>query len=534
MRNILIIFLLLLFWSCTSCNGNNPKSDNDNLAVNDTEADIDSVKTDNDIDDLSDEVFDTESETPDIDEDTNCPPLKEAGFPYSRVDGSIHFCRKCDTPTELDPDCVSNLWKEPNEVLCKEHPDLDCCGYPCMMEDLAPIYYGDAGAIYLDKCDIELDPTNPIGWQTGIASFKHYNLSEGKIGMVMDHALSATFSEIGKIAAFKAIEFDITTRQYKIERIGNSNDVMAFFSGAMFNGVAEKQIVTNSAKEYLIYSDSDGKMKIVYNKSVRFIYENPVINDKWVFMNAEIEDGDPYRMMYAKIGEWKWTVIGEGDTGGKPNLVGNKLAFYDQNFKGYVCDLSKSPKSRDDCTKLNREGERIATPIIDKENENLIYYENIDTSKSNKIGKVDISKTPFKYEEIDIPGLSAGTKTLPVQQVKGDFILLTNIFNPAEGEDGDPEGDARVCYYRISKKKSYCAQAVEHNDGIMAYKMAFPEFEGHWLVWQDRQQPAMKLRDMECYCDYHPELCPFDDYIPQPENPKDPKTGKRLSELPRK
>jgi hypothetical protein len=206
------------------------------------------------------------------------------------------------------------------------------------------------------------------------------------------------------------------------------------------------------------------------------------------------------------------------------------LAFYDQSFKGYVCDLSKNPKSRDDCIKLNREGERIATPIIDTENENLIYYENIDISKSNKIGKVDISKTPFKYEEIDIPGLSSKTKTLPVQQVKGDLVLITNIFNPAEGEDGDPNGDARVCYYRISKKKSYCALAVEHNDGIMAYKMAFPEFEGHWLVWQDRQQPAMKLRDMECYCDYHPELCPFDDYTPQPENPKDPKTGKRLKE----
>jgi len=35
---------------------------------------------------------------------------------------------------------------------------------------------------------------------------------------------------------------------------------------------------------------------------------------------------------------------------------------------------------------------------------------------------------------------------------------------------------------------------------------------------------------MECYCDHHPELCPFDDYTPQPENPKDVKTGKRVKE----
>jgi len=365
-------------------------------------------------------------------------------------------------------------------------------------------------------------------------TFKHYNLSEGKIGMVMDHALSATFSEDAKPADMKAIEFDLDTRKYKVARMSSSNDIMAYNKGSMFNGVSLKGIDKNSAYKYLIYSDSSGKMSVAMNEPVRFITGNPVINEKWVFMNAQIKAGDPDRMMYAKIGVWKWTVIGEGDTGGDPNLVGDKLAFYDQSFKGYVCDLSKSPKSRDDCIKLNREGERIATPIIDRENENLIYYENIDTSKSNKIGKVDISKTPFKYEEIDIPGLSAGTKTLPVIQVKGDTILLTNVFNPVNDEAGDPQGDGKVCYYRISKKKSYCALPVEHNDGIMAYRMSYPEFEGHWLVWQDDTQPAMKLRDMECYCDYHPELCPFDDYTPQPDNPKDPKTGKRPGDEPKK
>jgi len=525
--------IILIFWSCTSCNGNNPKSDQDSqdsLDYDNTDADLS--------DDLSDEVLtesevvDTESETPDIDEDTYCPPLKEAGFPYSRIDGSIHFCRKCDTPTELDPDCVSNLWKEPNEVLCKEHPDLDCCGYPCVMEDLIPLYYDKVienhPTIFLDKCDIMLNADNPTGWQTGIASFKHYNLSEGKIGMALGNVLPYA-------DGYKTAIFDISSRKYEMIGFNSSNNNISYSKGNIFFGVNSDHVNNFiSAYDYIVYKDSTGKYKAVYNAPVSFVSGNPIINDKWVFMNAQIKAGDPDRMMYAKIGVWKWTVIGEGDTGGKPNFVGDKLAFYDQSFKGYVCDLSKNPKSRDDCIKLNREGERIATPIIDKENENLIYYENIDTSKSNKIGKVDISKTPFKYEEIDIPGLSAKTKTLPVQQVKGDFILLTNIFNPAEGEDGDPNGDARVCYYRISKKKSYCALAVEHNDGIMAYKMAFPEFEGHWLVWQDRQQPAMKLRDMECYCDYHPELCPFDDYTPQPENPKDPKTGERPGEEPKK
>ncbi|HPV21883.1 MAG TPA: hypothetical protein PLD55_13025 [bacterium] len=532
LKYIPVLIVTVFLFSCTSCNESKPSNDKESTIDQDNNTQFDDDPTDPDVDIADADLKDDNKldEIPDIDEDTYCPPLKEAGFPYSRIDGSIHFCRKCDTSTELDPDCVSNLWKEPNEVLCKEHPDLDCCGYPCVMENLTPIYYGDEGAIYLDKCDIELDPTNPIGWQTGMKTFKHYNLSEGKIGMVMDHALSATFSEEAKPADMKAIEFDLDTRMYKVARMSSSNDIMAYNKGSMFNGVSLKGIDKNSAYKYLIYSDSSGKMSVAMNEPVRFITGNPVINDKWVFINVEIKDGDPDRMMYAKIGVWKWTVIGEGDTGGDPNLVGDKLAFYDQGFKGYVCDLSKSPKSRDDCIKLNREGERIATPIIDKENENLIYYENIDTSKSHKIGKVDISKTPFKYEEIDIPGLSAGTKTLPVIQVKGDTILLTNVFNPVNDEAGDPQGDGKVCYYRISKKKSYCALPVEHNDGIMAYRMSYPEIEGHWLVWQDDTQPAMKLRDMECYCDHHPELCPFDDYTPQPDNPKDPKTGKRLTD----
>ncbi|HQI05800.1 MAG TPA: hypothetical protein PL195_11125, partial [bacterium] len=65
MRNILIILLLLLFWSCTSCNGNNPKSDTDILAGSDTENDIDMIQPDKDSDDLSDEALAESDETDD-------------------------------------------------------------------------------------------------------------------------------------------------------------------------------------------------------------------------------------------------------------------------------------------------------------------------------------------------------------------------------------------------------------------------------------------------------------------------------------
>ncbi|HQB11239.1 MAG TPA: hypothetical protein PLW37_15355, partial [bacterium] len=79
-------------------------------------------------------------------------------------------------------------------------------------------------------------------------------------------------------------------------------------------------------------------------------------------------------------------------------------------------------------------------------------------------------------------------------------------------------------------KKSFCSLPTPHAEGKMEYRQSAPEYEGHWLVWQDSVSPLMKVRDMECYCDHHPELCPFDDYTPQPDNPKDVKTGKRVKE----
>ena len=57
--------IILIFWSCTSCNGNNPKSDKDGFAENDTEYDIDLIQPDKDSDDLSDEALAESDETDD-------------------------------------------------------------------------------------------------------------------------------------------------------------------------------------------------------------------------------------------------------------------------------------------------------------------------------------------------------------------------------------------------------------------------------------------------------------------------------------
>ena len=79
------------------------------------------------------------------------------------------------------------------------------------------------------------------------------------------------------------------------------------------------------------------------------------------------------------------------------------------------------------------------------------------------------------------------------------------------------------CYYRLDTQKTFCTLPVpweyEGETGGQT-DMGYAEHEGHVLLWQDSGRPLLKARDMECYCDWNPELCPFDDYIPNTEHPK--------------
>ena len=525
-----ILTLLLFFISCTSCSDSqNHDSDHDSHDDQDLhDYDVQDMETD-DLPDTDLQDNDKPEETPDIDEDVFCPPLKEAGFPYTRNDGSIHFCRECDTPANNDPDCTVNLWKEANEELCKKEPEYDCCGYPCVMDNLRPLYPGEFELIFLDECDMALNAVNPDGWQTGARFFKHFNMSDGKVGLEMDLTKASGYTNNNR-----TFEFDIETKKYRVLMQNDNNAIINYYKGASFQTVTEKGIKDDSTYSYLVYSDKDGNRKVVYNKRIRWIYLEPVMNDKWVFMNVEETDSGNRKMMYAKIGEWKWTVLGSGSDlkALSRGIVGDLLPFYDNEFDGYVCDLSKNPKSREDCLKLNRDGESLRYPTINQDNPNNVYYENTEKSINHWLIKADLSKNPIEYEEIKIPGLHEWTISIGINQVKNNMILLGNIFLPNNNYD---EQDNKLCYYRIDTKETFCSLPTPHyEEQEMLYLQSMGEFEGHWLMWEDRVQPTLKLRDMECYCDHHPEICPFDDYTPQPDNPKDLVTGKRPSDEPKK
>jgi len=524
MKVAILIFTLFLF-SCTSCNGNNPKSDHDSQDSLDFDHDSQDLQDEQDEKDNETDNTEKPEETSDIDNAECLPAHIDAGYPYYRNDGTIHFCRACDKPTENDPDCIANLWVDGNRKLFAEHPDKDCLGYPCMMEKLEPLYDGEEdlvnGLVFIDKCDMELSAKNPIGWQTGMVTFKHYNLSEGKVGFFIYHVLTTDLTT----PIFKTVEFDIEKRSYKFVRPSGDTNTITYHKRAFFNTVWDKGVKNKDASpmQYLVYSDSSGKMKVVY-KPVYFIVYNPKISDKWVFVNIREVEGGPSEMKYAKIGEWKWRKLGDG-IGNDPRIYGDKLVLFTDTFEGYLCDLSKTPEKLESCLRINRGNEEIRRPKIDSENNDIVYFSPVDMVDG--FMKLDLSKNPAEYSEIKLEGLLEPRFSVAVQEAKGKMIMYSDIF-VSNTESGDR--DFRICFYRTDLKKSFCSLPTPHAEGKMEYRQSAPEYEGHWLVWQDSVGPLMKVRDMECYCDHHPELCPFDDYTPQPENPKDVKTGKRVKE----
>ncbi len=528
---ILTVFLIILF-IFTACDKDKAKTDGDVITDADIVAtDIDVEKPDKDIvkpDEQIDEDMpvteNDESEYPD-----------EDGYPYYDDKGNIHFCNKGDVQTEKAPQCVTNLWKEDNQEFCTKYPDYDCCGYPCEMPNFKPWYKDGTNWMKDDIgiCDRDMAPDNFNG---GAYTIKWFNFSEGKLGFIVHALLDGSSSYVNNI---RAMEYDLMTQKYRFIAPASLN-ISAYHKGRTLS-TANRIPFGEPYRNYMLYSDESGRIVTVYPKGIRFISWEPVISDKWAFANIEERDEDPDQMKYAKIVEktglsyenltWKWISLGEG-LAYKPNIVDNRLAFYLDNFKGYICDLDKTPKSLDECRLVNRtvDGsiESLRYPVIDEENNNILYYSTVESI--NRIVKVDISSYPFKYENIDIDSssLEYGTMGISISQVKGNYIVYGNIFYTKPGESDERTG--KLCFYRVDKKKSYCSKPVTWIDAETGkkesrYDQSRAEFWGHYIAWQDSGLAYLFLRDMECYCDHNPEVCPYDDYIPNTECPKDINTG---------
>ena len=101
-----------------------------------------------------------------------------------------------------------------------------------------------------------------------------------------------------------------------------------------------------------------------------------------------------------------------------------------------------------------------------------------------------------------------------IRDVNNDFLLYSIKIGETENE----HPISAPCYYRFSDKKTVCLDSDE--DAVFTKHYSYMPGYGRYLVYQHYFDYV--LRDMECYCDYHPDRCPYSDYKPNPGNPKVP------------
>ena len=511
MRRIFYLLFLILFISCSSS-----KSLNDSDIVSDSDTDTqDSETQDDDSDTQGTEIVDDYDETPDDDSDSDTeksdtdecyPPLSQAAFPYYDKDGKITFCRPdCDTQTADDPICIGNLWDEQNEKLCHEYPEYACCGTPCVMDTLKPMTKEEVdemykvGKIAMHKCDLKIDPWS-WGHDDSHGVVKAWNMSEGKVGF---YTYPAGISYEKWPVGDKYVTYDIATQKYSFV-IPSRHQEQAYYKGKRLALVSDKRSYElNKENIFLAYIGDDAKVEIVYDKKVKSISYEPALNEKWAFVNL-VEAGSK-RMMYAKVGEWKWTSLGDG-LGWEPGIVGDTLAIVDNNVNGWICDLSKYPKSLSDCKKVNRDGEEVRGIRINRENEKQFVY----NSNFTKLAYLELKGDEFFYKDL-IADFTTETDlhkySLAALQFRGNTLLFEEI------TDFNGVGGGLICYYRLDKNKKYCMKKMDddksYSDGTTKFPYGFGEFEGKWLFYQEKSSTPLILRDMECYCEEE-GVCPFE------------------------
>jgi len=490
-----------------ACSSHTVKNDADTVTPDgDTPTVDDAVVVDDAVMIADEDVVATDELVTDTD-NIDCPPLIEAKFPYYREDGSIHFCRGCDTPTAKDPQCAQNLWKEANLKLTTDHPEADCYPYPCEMGNLKPMTKEEVETQYttiaMHECDLMLAN---YGWDTDSTrgQIKHWNLSEGKVGFVM-YKVDIDITQY--ITKRKFFLYDTASQKYTAISPGDygftyqKNNAIVYLRDS-------RSLDHATTHMYVGYFSTDGTYRVVFDKPIYSILYSPALNEKWAFANINFAKNGVSTMYYAKVGEWKWTALGTG-VAYYPDLHGDLLAFYDNNIKGYVCDLNKSPKSLSDCIVVNRDTEQVRNMQFDRDHPGIFYY---SRDFNQAITRVDMTEGAGKwvYEDV-ITDFSDATKgvaySLVVQQVKNNTILYLEI----EDFNGT-EGGGLACFYRIDTKKRYCMKKME-NDPQYGEWVDFPyghsEFEDHWYLYQKHVNSPLILRDMKCCCEKE-GICPFE------------------------
>ena len=356
--------------------------------------------------------------------------------------------------------------------------------------------------IAMHKCDIKINPWS-WGYDASHGVVKAWNMNEGKVGFYMYPAeISYEKWSVGD----KYVTYDIATQQYSFI-IPASTQEEVYFKGKRLALISDKRSYEfNNNNIFLAYIDDNGKVEIVYDKKVKSISYEPALNEKWAFVN--LVDSNGKRMLYAKVGEWKWTSLGNG-VANHTSLVDNHLGIYDENKNGYICDLSKNPKSFSECMKINRENERVSIIELNQDDP-LEFVFNLNGVGITKAKIKDGNIVDYQTIISDFtPETAQNAYTLSPYQLRGKLLLFVEItYRDGVGSGG------RLCYYRMDKNKKYCMKKMEkdesYSDGTTIFPYGFSEFESKWLLYQKINSTPFILRDMECYCKEE-NVCPFEE-----------------------
>jgi hypothetical protein len=192
-----------------------------------------------------------------------------------------------------------------------------------------------------------------------------------------------------------------------------------------------------------------------------------------------------------------------------PQIVNDKVVFHDIDGMAYYCDLSKTPKSVDDCVKINREGETIRFAVINENDETETAYESRLNSEVT-ITKITVSKEGKKtysvientFSETDHYWVKYGYTP---ENYRDGFIFYTESY--ITNENGDWNGNH--CFYNLAKKKRTCMNKLTDFSFKTNPNLGFGEWEGKWIVYQFLQGSTQAVRDLDCYCEKE-GVCPFE------------------------
>ncbi|HQJ60892.1 MAG TPA: hypothetical protein PKV35_07840, partial [bacterium] len=451
MRNVLIILILM---ALSACNSDKPKTDAD---INDKDSGITDVDTP--VPDPDTVEIDTEQPDIDADIDANtdadtavpCLDLRynentiKTNFPFKDKDGKPTFCRPgCDTPTETDPQCVRNIWEWDNweeyQVYLeaeKNNPgqylERECYPWPCKLPDM----------------DTSIE--------TGLKTVCDRNITVGGFsadsGDVWTHGMSDGVFGAGLYHSGRVVEYDPEKDDYMA--LGQKKAPLFFNKGRYVVSVFDSYPKDNPEFKSYVVSISKKDNKYYYE----FIYDNekhnayfsrpPFVGKDWALIQVCEGPNGSCDIKYAKADNWEWHSLNIGKVQ-EGNIVDDRLSFIINDGVNdrqvFYCDMSKYPKSYNDCTRVTRkldEGgyELGHSPRIDEDDKTrLIYY--LHSAPLNLVEvKFPEGKEP-EYREIKV------NHRFQTEKVKGNLLMHTSYSEEFNG--------FMSCWYRFDKNKSYC------------------------------------------------------------------------------